>query len=1330
MSKGESRGIGVSAQVEVGYLHKNLWINLVVVLAESWPSWSFVLDSLGCSNVITYSEHQSEIVKAEFESTHLGDTLRNNLDEMLQLCLTSGFPIVCIQGSAEFCSRMEDFTDSFSFLSRVIVTSMSSVEEDVFAASGNGGLISHWDVGGLTDGSWTYSCNQPLVLEPSSLRRNLSLVLNPINGGMLEEEFLLRCRGNELVLSGQDVLPVGVMSKMFVRSSCVFTGDNLVVRPLSSIEYMDCYDIDVIVKDKLVNFWKEHNIKPSLDFISQAPGKVLITLGRALMKNVLSSSKIATARNEDHLLKRERDLISSCNQEELGSGEGATLLGPTQAAFTDIEVEDVTAAKHDDAKVDVSQWDIWSVNNFCSNVSYSSTRSVSDTTVLLRPLVCTKDTYCPDKHGRLFNALRSLLHRKYRLLVTRSLLRYLGDTHRSTLPSISGGMDARSKEEVVVGGIKRGFTSPSWIRRLQSRKRKSCGDDGISELRKDVFVGRDAIVRASSSSWWLWEGGSTIFYWRWPAVYRKSARDGTPLFIDHGRLPRYTEGQRDCKEENIQSKVRNKVNGLRSKGYISPGLVKSITLFFHVLKGKDDIRMVFDATKCELNAALWCPKFFLPTIDSILRNASDDTWFGDLDLGEMFLNFWLDEQLRPYAGVDVKSLGERGVDEDGNDIFILSPLGKTLWERWNRTLMGLKPSPYICTQSFGWCEDFIRGNRLDPQNPLRWDRVIMNLPGQEGYDPTRPWVYRWCDRMCDLAAFFGTYVDDIRTGAGSEGACRLTSRRVASRINYLGLQDAARKRRAPSKSPGAWAGAICRSITSRGLFVSCSLEKWQKGKAIIERLVDLIVVKEQIKVSFTDLEKDVGFLVHLSRTFPAIFPYLRGLYNTMNGWREGRDDDGWKMTNKEWKLFLSMDEDFGVEPAAKEGGNKRKRGSDKKHFCRDNIPMFVTPVPRAKADLEALGRLFESESPPNRLVRGREINVVRYGFGDAAKSGFGASWIGKEGLKYRLGIWSKDDSDGSSNYRELKNLVETLMELSNDGDLDGVEIFLFTDNSVSEAAFFNGSSKSRKLFELILELRVVEMKAGARFHFIHCSGKRMIAQGSDGLSRGQLSEGVMRGLVMSSFIPLHQSAIERSDKLKAWVESWAGVDVEWLEPTDWFLRGHDILEDVHRLNCDGMEVPTYKKGTYIWTPAPAAAEMAFEELRKARHKRTDSTHLIIIPRLMEPYWRKHAWKVADLIVRLPAGHSVWPTDMYEPLTLAFVFPLLKHRPWQLKRSPAIVEMGKRLSKMWEEDESSEGFILQQFWEQARSLDCLSKDMVFRLLRSKGGFDLSGSVARK
>ena len=75
--------------------------------------------------------------------------------------------------------------------------------------------------------------------------------------------------------------------------------------------------------------------------------------------------------------------------------------------------------------------------------------------------------------------------------------------------------------------------------------------------------------------------------------------------------------------------------------------------------------MVYDATKCGLNAALWTHNFFLPTIDSILRNADENTWFGDINLGEMFLNYWLDKELRPYAGVDVTLLGERVVLPDG-----------------------------------------------------------------------------------------------------------------------------------------------------------------------------------------------------------------------------------------------------------------------------------------------------------------------------------------------------------------------------------------------------------------------------------------------------------------------------------------------------------------------------------------------------------------------------------------------------------------------------------------------------------------------------------------
>ncbi len=57
-------------------------------------------------------------------------------------------------------------------------------------------------------------------------------------------------------------------------------------------------------------------------------------------------------------------------------------------------------------------------------------------------------------------------------------------------------------------------------------------------------------------------------------------------------------------------------------------------------------------------------------------------------------------------------------------------------------------------------------------------------------------------------------------------------------------------------------------------------------------------------------------------------------------------------------------------------------------------------------------------------------------------------------------------------------------------------------------------------------------------HVIHISGKRMIAQGTDGCSRGSLMEGVMAGEDMLTFVDLARSAMERSSRLLRWLCSW------------------------------------------------------------------------------------------------------------------------------------------------------------------------------------------------
>jgi hypothetical protein len=97
---------------------------------------------------------------------------------------------------------------------------------------------------------------------------------------------------------------------------------------------------------------------------------------------------------------------------------------------------------------------------------------------------------------------------------------------------------------------------------------------------------------------------------------------------------------------------------------------------------------------------------------------------------------------------------------------------------------------------------------------------------------------------------------------------------------------------------------------------------------------------------------------------------------------------------------------------------------------------------------------------------------VYYGFGDASGCSFGATiQIGDE-IVYGYGQWSLEvTKTKSSNWQELNNLVEALEQVVKMHDLEGSEIFIFTDNTTTEAAFWKGTSKWKTLFELVLHLK-------------------------------------------------------------------------------------------------------------------------------------------------------------------------------------------------------------------------------------------------------------------
>ncbi len=610
----------------------------------------------------------------------------------------------------------------------------------------------------------------------------------------------------------------------------------------------------------------------------------------------------------------------------------------------------------------------------------------------------------------------------------------------------------------------------------------------------------------------------------------------------------------------------------------------------------------------------------------------------------------------------------------------------------------------------------------------------INLPGSTNYDPREPWIARYDAIKNKVAGGFQSYVDDIRSQNETQHSCETTTHCIASKINYLGQQDAPRKRRSITQCPGAWAGAVVCSEPGVGLFASVSQEKWSKARDIVFKWYHAgakFEGKEGWYIDRKELERDTGFLVHFTMTFDNFKPFLKGFYNTLNGWRFDRNKEGWKLGSREWKNiwkkhYLENDlEEFNRESPMnvlhwKEYvENKRKEASSK------STPTKVLAVPRFMSDLKALKMFLEQSHPSKRLVRGHKVAKVKYGFGDASGAGFGGSWINSERpekVYFRFGRWGSDMDESSSNLREAKNLKECVTAMESEGGLEGREIFLFTDNSTAEAAFYKGSSSSLELFKLVVELKLLEVRYNTRLHIIHVAGTRMIEQGADGLSRGALTEGAMQGIKMTSFIPLNMSAIDRSPEIKQWLWNWFYKSPEntnkilsYLDYDDWYERGHDILGG--EKNQDGIWLPNLVSGNFVWSPPPALALACLEEIRKARHKRQTSTHIFICPRIMTPSWKRHLTRAADIVLEIPAGSlSCWSTDQHEPLLIGFLFPFLQHRPWQLRNAPKILEMGRKMQDMLKENKGPKGSLLREFWSLPRRLSRMPEHLVQRVLR--------------
>ena len=118
-----------------------------------------------------------------------------------------------------------------------------------------------------------------------------------------------------------------------------------------------------------------------------------------------------------------------------------------------------------------------------------------------------------------------------------------------------------------------------------------------------------------------------------------------------------------------------------------------------------------------------------------------------------------------------------------------------------------------------------------------------------------------------------------------------------------------------------------------------------------------------------------------------------------------------------------------------------------------------------------------------------------------------------------MGTWGSDSEENSSNWREFENLVSKIEAEAIAGKMTDSHLIMATDNSAVESCFYKGNSSSPKLYGLVVRLREVELKYSMKVFITNVSGKRMQAQGTDGLSRGSRTEGVTFGEAMMKYCP-------------------------------------------------------------------------------------------------------------------------------------------------------------------------------------------------------------------
>ncbi|MCK7501268.1 MAG: hypothetical protein MZW92_72495 [Comamonadaceae bacterium] len=223
---------------------------------------------------------------------------------------------------------------------------------------------------------------------------------------------------------------------------------------------------------------------------------------------------------------------------------------------------------------------------------------------------------------------------------------------------------------------------------------------------------------------------------------------------------------------------------------------------------------------------------------------------------------------------------------------------------------------------------------------------------------------------------------------------------------------------------------------------------WDKTKHVLALIMDFFCSGISGRAHWdmaprAHLESARGLLIYVPRTHTSMIPDLKGLHLTIDSWQPNRDEDGWRQTSGHF------------EPKTDNGVVKAVAA-----------PVLVQAVPWLGQDLRALGELTDSAVAPRVQVCPTAMAAAGFIFGDASGMGFGQSlWLmGRPDVNVFLGSGMGRHLATPPNGDEFYNQVLAVERGIEHGTIPaGTEIFLFTDNFVTEWAFHWATSSNKTL---------------------------------------------------------------------------------------------------------------------------------------------------------------------------------------------------------------------------------------------------------------------------